>query len=220
MRLRAFLALIPMLATPCLQSSGEEGWHGPLRWAGCSRRDVHLGGDRPLGSTADVEGYRDERAGVGGSGSEHWWSSSPMPRRRDTERVAIRALRAARSGDRGHDATRGQGGEGRSAGRLGAGRGAADWSDSDTSLQGAAAPGGAAERGTYVSDRHSGRGASEEPPEGSAAVAGHPGRERCVRQGDPGRVVGAVAGVWSSFGGGVAGAGAGRASALEGGRRG
>src|SRR5712692_5551966 len=197
----AFLALISMLATPCLQSSGEEDWHGPIRWPGCACRDVYVGGDRPLGSTADVEGYRDERPGVGGSDPEHSWPSSPMPGRRDTERVAIRDPRAARSGDRGHDATRGQGGEGRSAGRLGAGRGAADWSDSDTSLQGAAAPGGAAERGTDVSDRHSGRGASEEPPEGSAAVARHPGRERRVRQGDPGRVAGAVAGVWSSFGG-------------------
>jgi len=31
--------LAPCAMFPSLKSSGEEDWHGPLRWVGCSRAD-------------------------------------------------------------------------------------------------------------------------------------------------------------------------------------
>ena len=123
--------LVPLVIASCLQSSGEEGWHGQIRRSGCALADVHVCGDGTVWQAADVESGGDERAGAGRSGTEPSWGASSVPRGRDAERVAARDPVAPRCGDCGDGAGAEPGAKGRSAGCVGASGRSADGTDTD-----------------------------------------------------------------------------------------
>jgi hypothetical protein len=125
---RARSVIGSVLRRPCLSllsSRGEDG-HGSLRWAGRSSDELHAGGDGTVGEAVEVDGGGDERSGVGGGGEEHSRPRPFMPGGGDSERMAARAALAARGGAGGGGGAAEQGGEGRSARRLGASGGASD----------------------------------------------------------------------------------------------
>jgi hypothetical protein len=74
--------LVLCTMAPSLQSSGEEDWHGSIRWAGCSRADVHAGGHGADGQAAHVEGGGDERSGTPGGDPRDPRTRSPLPGRK------------------------------------------------------------------------------------------------------------------------------------------
>src|SRR6266545_2777085 len=206
-----------------LESSREEEDHGSLRWPGRTCAELHAGSNRAFGQTPEVDGGGDERAGTGGGGTKHCWTSAPVFGGGDAERLAVRAAGAARGGSGGGRTRGAEGTQGRSARRLGAGRGAADRGHSDARLQGPTTPGGAAQFGARLWLRGQGCGAGEEPAQVGVPLARDRGRRGSVRaQGTkqvapqaaeapsrPGRVA------WSATGRPVAATGGGRRVAAQ-----
>jgi len=61
MRDRRSLFVVSLVSAVSLQSSGEEGRDGALRWTGLTRAELHAGGDVGFWATAEGVGGGDER---------------------------------------------------------------------------------------------------------------------------------------------------------------
>src|SRR5258708_27566242 len=65
----------------------EDGDGRGIRWIGRSHGELHVWGSGPIREAAEVDGGRDQRAGVGRRGSEHLGADSPVHGGRSAERL-------------------------------------------------------------------------------------------------------------------------------------
>jgi hypothetical protein len=133
-----------------LQSSGEEGRDGALRWGGRARAELHAGSDVGFWATAEVVGGGDERKSASRSGEGDCGPGACVLGGGYAERLAVRTSEAARGRGCGGDGARAEGAEGRSTGRLGSSKRAAYGIDRDSGVQSSGASGGPAECGASL----------------------------------------------------------------------
>src|SRR3982074_1013683 len=211
--------LAPCAMFPSLKSSGGEDWHGPIRWAGCARADLHACGHGTDGKAAHLKRGGDKRARARGGDPIDPGPRTSLPRGRDAERLVVRDSRATGGGDHGNRAGEEQGLEGRPEGRLEAcerdpyGR---HW---HPGLQGSETSNRPSKRGHGVPDGNPGRRAREESPEDGISLTRDSRGERRLRGAVTDEVVEAAAGRASGTRG-MAGTRAGHACAFAGESRG